>query len=226
MSTSFFNPTSPFGTLTGWEIQSNNPTTTQDRAQALKANGDENKSKLYNEKTSVSASYVASGSPSDTIAATGIPKFGAILNGYHVDSVSVKMTNTGFAQLDITGHKHGTANHPACRTYTSSLTSVPVFGCPASVPGVTIPSGAGVRSVTYTLDGNHIDEPGSSGGFLAAENHDGKETVSVELCDSGTITAATGWDMTSVGNGFSNTAAATASATVEKHLQGTAASST
>lgn len=222
MATAFFNVTSPFGTLTGWEAQNDNPSTSRDRAQALGADGDETASKTYNAKTSVSATYVLK-------SKTGckIPKYGEILNGYHVDSVSIKFTNTGFVAMDLAGHKHGTASHPACRTYTGSLTTIAnEFGCPSSVPGMTIPTNAGVRSVTYTLTGNHVDEPNSTGDFLAAENYDGHETVDCELCDTGTITAASGWDLVTDSHGRGNTSAETSSASVEKHIAHDSTSST
>ena len=58
MSAAFFNPTSPFGALTGWDIQTNNPTTSATRAQALGSAGDELASKLHDDtRTSVSATY-------------------------------------------------------------------------------------------------------------------------------------------------------------------------
>lgn len=218
MATAFFNPSDPFGIATGsgvkWEVQTNAPSTTKDRAQALKANGDELASRQYNARTTVTATYTA------TAADAPVPKFGAILGGYHVDTVALAYTNTGFVAMTLTGHKHGTSNHPACRTYTGSITTVGVlFGCPASPVGCTIPAGAGIRSVQYSLQGNHIDELGTSGEFLAAENHDGNETVTVELCDNGTITADTGWDCTSSGNSQGNTAAETSTGTFEHHIQ-------
>ncbi len=214
MATTFFGPTSPFGTLTGWEVQDDNPTTTQTRAQALGSDGDEIAKRLHDAKTTVTANYTLKN-------ATGckIPKFGEILGGYHVDSVTITFGNTAFVTMSLTGHKHGASAHPACRTYTGSLAQIASnFGCPSSVVGMTLPANAGVRSMTYNLQGNHQDELGSAGDFLAADNYDGYETVDCELCDSGTISAAAGWDLTSVSNGFSNTAATTASATVEKHI--------
>ena len=36
-----------------------------------------------------------------------------------------------------------------------------------------IPTDAGVRSFTYNLKLNHVDEPGSQGNFLAGDNYDG-----------------------------------------------------
>lgn len=215
MSAAFFNPTSPFGALTGWAIQTNNPTTSATRAQALGSAGDELASKMHDTRTSVSATYVL-----QTASECKIPKFGEILGCYHVDTVVISFSNTAFVTMTLTGHKHGSSAHPACRTYTGSLTTIASnFGCPSTVIGMTIPQNAGVRTMTYTLQGNHQDELGSAGEFLAADNYDGNETVDVELCDSGTIAATTGWDMTSTNSAFANNAAQTTSATVEKHLQ-------
>jgi len=219
MATKFFNPADPFGIATGtgakWATQNQNPTTTQDRAQWLKANGDEGGKQLHNAKTTVTATYVA------TDAAATIPAFGEIKNGWHIDNVSVTYSNTGFAQMSLTGHKHGSSAHAACHTYTGSLATIgTLFGCPAAPVGCTIPANAGIRSVNYVLTGNHIDELGSAGEWLGADNYDGNETSTVELCDSGTLTEADGWDATSVGNTEGNTQAETASGTFVKHIAG------
>lgn len=214
MSVAFFNPTSPFGALTGWEIQTNTPNTGVTRAQALGSDGDEIASKTHDAKTTVSATYVLK-----TATGCKIPKFGEILGGYHVDTVSIQFANTAFVMMTLTGHKHGSSAHPACRTYTGSLTQIASnFGCPSTIVGMTIPQNAGVRSMTYNLQGNHVDELGSAGDFLAADNYDGNETVDVELCDSGAISATTGWTLVSTGNSFGNNAAETSTATVEKHI--------
>ena len=216
----FFNPTSPFGALTGWSVQNENPTTGSTRAQALGSVGLEIASRLHDSKTNVSATYVA------TAADAPIPRAGQVLNGYHVDSVNVVWSNTAFAQMTLTGHKHvDVANdtHGATgkvpRQFAGSLATVgTLFGCPSAPLGVIIPTGAGVRSVNYNLSVNHVDELGSEGKWLNGDNYDPTETVEVELCDSGVITAASGWDLTSAGNTKGNTAAETATATVEKHI--------
>lgn len=214
MSQSFFNPTAAFGTLNGWEYQTTNPATSKTRAQQLGANGDEIAKKLHDTRVNVSATLTLK-----TAASCKIPKFGEILNGYHIDSVQIQFTNTGFVQMTLSGHKHGTASHPDCRTYTGSLTTIADnFGCPSSLIGLTPPAGAGVRSYTYNLTGQHQDELGSNGEFLAAQNHDGVETADCELADDGTCTAATGWDITSSSTSEGNTAMTTASATAEKHI--------
>ena len=216
----FFNPTSPFGSLTGWSVQNENPTTGTTRAQALGQTGLEVASRLHDKKSNVTATYVA------TAADAPIPRVGQVLNGYHVDSINVSYSNTAFAQMTLTGHKHmDVANdtHGATgkvpRQFAGSLTTVgTLFGCPSAPLGVIIPTGAGVRTMTYNLTVNHVDELNSSGGWLNGDNYDPTETVEVELCDSGTITAAAGWDLTSAGNTLGNTAAETATATAEKHI--------
>lgn len=214
MSAEFFNPASSFGNLTGWEVQTENPNTTATRAQQLGSEGDEIAKKLHDHKTTTSCVYTLK-----TATNCKIPKFGEILNGWHCDTVVIQFTNTGFVQMTVTGHKHGTTAHPACRTYTGSLTTIASnFGCPSTLTGLQIPSGAGVRSYTWSLQGNHQDELGSEGEFLAAENYDGNETADCELCDSGTITAQTDWDITTASNSLGNTQAETASATAEHHL--------
>ncbi len=222
-TTAFFNPTSPFGSLTGWEDQTDNPQTQRQRAQALGKDGDEIASQTYDEKTVVTAEYVAKS------ASAAIPEIGSILNGYHVDTIQLRYVNTDFARMTITGHKHGSSAHPACRTYkdsgTGAVTTVGVlFGCPATPAGFTIPQGAGVRSCSVTFQVNHVDELNGSGSFLAGDNYDGSMTAETELCDTGTITAASGWSLMADGHARGNTVAETSTATAEKHLAHTVVS--
>jgi len=224
MSTSaaqaFFNPTSPFGSLTGWSVQTENPTTANTRAQALGQTGLEIASRMHDSRSNVSATYVA------TAADAAIPHAGQVLNGYHVDSVQVSYSNTAFAQMTITGHKHVDVSGQSHgmtgkvpRQFAGSLTTVgTLFGCPSTPLGVIIPTGAGVRTMTYNLSVNHVDELNSEGKWLNGDNYDPTETVEVELCDTGVITAAAGWDLTSAGNTRGNTAAETSTATAEKHI--------
>lgn len=218
-SQAFFDPASPFGALADWECQSENPQETCQRAQALKSNGDELRSQNFDHKTTESAEYVANA------ATAAIPKAGAILNGYHVDTITVKYGQNDFPKMTVAGHKHGSpaTTHPACRTYTGSLTTVGVaFGCPTTLPGITNVSGAGVRSATYTLTCQHQDEPGSQGEFLAAGNRDGVETSEVEFCDTVGATGAdttNGWSLSTRNKSLGNSQADAVTVTVERHIQ-------
>lgn len=220
MATAFFNPASPFGTLTGWEVQTNNVSNTRQRAQALKSTGDEQAYQTFDEKTSVSATYTCS---ADEAA---VPVCGDILNGYHVDNIAIQFSNTAFVSMTITGHKHGSSSHDACRTYTGSLTTIAsAFGCPSSICGFSaVPAGTGIRSISYNLSCNHVDENGSSGAHIGSGNYDGSETVTVDCCDSGDFSAASGWTVTTDGKNYGNTVAETSTATAEHHIQGTAVS--
>jgi len=220
-ATEFFGPVSPFGTLSGWEVQKNNPTRSVQRAQALKANGDELAAQTYDGKENESAEYVVS----DDNAAIPLP--GSVLGNYHIDTVQVKFVDNDFCRMTVTGHKHtgGNPSHTdgSTRKYAGTLTTVPCkFGCPSAsqLSGIfIIPTDAGVRSFTYNLKLNHVDEPGSQGNFLAGDNYDGSETADIELCDTNNISVASGWTLMTDGHAKGNTEATAASATAERHLQ-------
>lgn len=223
----FFNPTTLAGLLTGWEIQTDQITTSRQRAQALGAEGDEIASQLFDQKTTISIPFVA------TSASAAVPKAGQIIGGFHIDSVTVNFSNTAFVTMTLAGHKHGSSNHSACRTYTGSLTTIGVmFGCPAAPLGfATLPTGAGVRSYTYTLTTNHVDELGSQGNYLASDNYDGTETAEIELCDTCDVAADTTipsdsderavrpWTLVTNGHNRGNTQAEASSGTVERHIK-------
>lgn len=215
MATQFFNPSS-IGNITGWEVQTGSDSTSLDRAQALGADGDEIASQTHNSKISATTSYV--------IKATNasVPKLGAIINGYHIDSIAITFNATAFVMMSLTGHKHGSTAHPACRTYSLSISTISqLFGCPSTIPcGLTVATGTGtgVRSITFSASLNHVDELNNVGNFLAADNYDGKETITVQLCDTANCTAQTGWDITSSGDDTGNTSAETTSTTAEHHI--------
>ena len=223
-SQAFFNPEEIFGSdpiFVNWEVQTDNPNTTVQRAQALNKSGDELAHREYDAKTSESVTFTAK---SDGAI---IPPVGKVVNGWHIDTVVIRWQNTAFCQMTITCHKHGSAAHDATRFYKGSLETIGcMFGCPATVIGLVIPTGAGVRTVSYSLGVNHVDEPDRQGDHLAAGNYDGSESVDCELCDSGVIEADEehGWTLMTLNHQRANTAAEATSATAEHHLQGTAPS--
>lgn len=219
MAQQFFNPTSPFGE-TGiwakWEVQPVNTSTVKQRAQALKKDGDELASQLYGGRENITVNFV--------IKATGatVPNAGSVHGGYHIDSVQVVFNQNDFVRMTVNAHKHsGASSHVAssCREYASTLGEIDaVFGCPDEIMACTVPTGAGVRSITYNLTCNHVDEPNSTGGFLAGDNYDGTETVDIELCDTTQVTAASGWDLLTGTADKGPTVAQTMSASLEHHL--------
>ncbi len=229
----FFSPdATAFGTLADWELQSGaNPSVSRQRAQALKADGDELAAVQYGARIALSANYVAKTTTGTTLS---VPKAGTVSGGAHVDSVSVSYSQTGFPTLSVEGHRHATvagvaASHETCRTYSPSIVLPPrTIGVPSSIKGLdgkpvfTKPDDVGMRSLNYRLAVTHVDEDDGDGNHLAAENRDGVETLEIEFTgevDVSELAIADGWmlpESSSVSQ--SNTAATTTSVTLVHHV--------
>ena len=227
----FFESNSPFGELTGWEPQTGgNATVTEQRASALGRDGDEIRYKGYDRKQAVSCSYV---STEDSGSLT-IPSVGGLLNGYLVESVQVAYSNTGFATMTVSGHKHIDGNPDKdTRTYSPSLTLPATdLGAPLKVTGsdgstvvfsLTERAAFSVRSLQYQLQTNHVDESKADGSHLAGDNYDGTETLTLEFSGSGTLGTdftvdSTDWHVDSNGVSESNTGMTTQSVTLTRHV--------
>lgn len=215
-----------------WEIQTGaNPTISRQRAQALGSDGDEIAAAQYGAQIQYSEHGVAKISTGSFT----IPAGGAIVNGAHVDSVDVSYSQTDFPSIDVSSHQHASvagvaAIHGTCRTYTSTVVlPARAIGVPTTLDdtdGNTIfemPSGCGMRSLKYSLKVNHVDEPGSAGDHLAAENYDGTETLTLEF--TGDVAIAdlnidtTNWMLPeSSGLSSGNTSATTTSVTLVRHI--------
>ena len=214
----FFEAESLFGTLTGWTPQDGvQRNFTKQVGIVLKASGDFLASQDYDEKEEISVPYKANAS------GVTIPSAGSILNGYHVDSVSVTFSQNDFVAMVVNGHKHTTGNPDSnCRVYAPTIGTVGGWGCPSSLGPFEVGEQAvGVRSMTYNLQVNHKDELDGVGHHFAGDNYDGTETLAVNLTGAGTFAGADGWHLDTNGLNKGNTGATTSSATYTKHLQGT-----
>lgn len=223
VNVAFFNPDEGLE-LNGWELQTVNNAHSNERAQALKSDGDELKARTFGSRHTLSCDYV--------IAAVRaiLPKCGQIIDGSHIDTIKITFSQNDFVRLSVSCHKHGNGSHSECRTYSPSadiqgLLEVIDFGCPDTIPGIVMTTVddegnavVGIRSVTYTLTVNHIDENDRVGEFLAAQNHDGTETIEVEFTSAVAPQAAEGWTLTNSANDKSNTAAETHSISVTRHI--------
>ena len=221
----FFNPTCPITVGTDWDFQTCGPKqTATNYANELGQHGDELRHATHGKKTSWSWTFVNNKS-SDAIT---IPKAGLVSAGWHVDSIQISWGRDQIKpKMTVNAHMHedGT-NHAenSCRTYTATVAIDAVaFGVPADLGAVALATGAAVdfRSATYTLQVNHIDEPGRDGTQLAGENHDGTETFSVEftgdaMADDYAIAA--GWTNDQKTTTPSNTAATTTSLNLIHHI--------
>ena len=221
----FFNPTCPITVGTDWDFQTCGPKqTATNYANELGQHGDELCHATHGKKTSWSWTFVNNKS-SDAIT---IPMAGLVSAGWHVDSIQISWGRDQIKpKMTVNAHMHedGT-NHAenSCRTYTATVAIDAVaFGVPADLGAVALATGATVdfRSATYTLQVNHIDEPGRDGTQLAGENHDGTETFSVEFTGDATADdyeIEDGWTNDQKTTTPSNTAATTTSLNLIHHI--------
>ena len=216
----FFEATSPFGAIAGFEPQDGGgETTTKDRASALGADGDEFRHVDHNEQKTVSATYVPDGTVTTNFT---IPAAGSLLNGYVVDSVSLAYSQE-FPVLTLNGHKRTkvvTGAYANMRTYSPTI-DLPyvVLGVPDQIGPVKC---EGARSATYELTCNHVPEIGGEDYLVGADNHDGTETLNVEsvcaLTIDSTFEDKDEWTDTSKAKNKSNSAATVNQMTLVRHV--------
>ena len=228
----FFNPDSVIGELADWEIQEgSNPNVTRQRAQELKANGDELQSVQYGAQVAYSMNYKGKKVTGDALV---IPAPGSIKNGKHVDSVEVSYTQTDFPALAVAAHAHAAVDgteeeHDECRVYTPGVVLPPrAIGVPSTLKDTdgetvfTCPEGVGMRSLTYSLAVNHIDEPDGEGGHLAGQNHDGTETITLDFTgeiDIADLNIGGSWKLPDTdGKARTNSGAHTSTVTLTRHI--------
>ena len=196
------------------------------RAAEPAKDGDELRSALHDGKSTTSFVYIFK-QPATAVTVLTFPKVGNVVNGWHIDGFSCTWDRAQLApKLTVNCHKHDANNHAdsSCRTYTPSLAAIPVtaFGCPADFGAAfKLTTGAVVdlRSATYAVQVNHIDELSRVGEELAGENHDGSETLSVELTGAATADDYTSsWDQVSDGVSPTNAGATASSFSFEHHV--------
>ena len=221
----FFNPTCPITVDEDWDFQTCGPKqAAATYANELGQHGDELRHATHGKKTSWSWTFV-NNLDSGTIT---IPKAGLVSAGWHVDSIQIQWGRDQIKpKMTVNAHKHDDGTNHAtgsCRTYTATVEIDAVsFGVPADLGAIALASGATVdfRSATYTLQVNHIDEPGRDGTQLAGENHDGTETFSVEFTGDATAedyNIEDDWTNDQKTTTPSNTAATTTSLNLIHHI--------
>lgn len=224
----FFNPTDVLGLYVDangnrWIQQENGIVETLQRAQGLKANGDEAAHKTHGGAAAGPVVYECH----DETGNLALPKVGEVKGGYHIDQVQLAYQPTGWPRLTIPVHQHDSNAHEDGTLNEFSATPVfpAQFGIPRSISNaaaaVVVAIGdadAGMRAMTYTLGCTHVDED-ENGDHLAGENRDGIETMQVETTkDPDTVTIHGEWDKLSDGSPKSNTAAETAQIQIEHHV--------
>ncbi len=210
---------------TSWTFQNGGAIArTRTRAGELGRTGDEFLSALYGDKSATSFTYVFK-QPQTPVSHYVWPKIGAVLSGWHVDGFScVWSRDRPAAVLTLNCHRHGSSPHDAGRTYTPSLAAVApaAFGVPADFGDAFALDEEAVvdlRSATYAVQANHVDEDKRDGTHLRGDNYDCSETLSVDLTGAATSDDyETSWDMPSDTVTPSNTGATTTSLSFEHHV--------
>lgn len=212
----FFEASSPFGTLPGWEPQEGGGgNNTKQYSVVLNKEGDFLAGHDYDKRREVSCTYKANAS------GAVIPNAGAIKNGFHIDSITVTFSQNDFVQMTINGHAHiGGKPDSNCRQYAPTIGTVGGFGCPSSIGPFDVGEQAvGVRTITYTLQCNHVDELQGDGSHFAGDNYDGTETLAIDLTGVGTFPDDdANWHLDSDSSLPSSTGASTSSASYTRHL--------
>lgn len=233
MPVGFFNPTTndlPAWVSDGaWCAQTEENSRSVERAQALCETGNEVASDLYGGKTSRTLSLKCTRATGNLL----LPTVGEVFDtgsggkGWHVDSFSLELSPTDWPTLSLQLHAHDGKAHSPCRVFTPSLTLPAGRGIPRAVGGFGLNDlGVGFASFSYECTTNHVDTQDGDGEFLAADNYDGSETVSLGTTGVGTVTAPSGWDETESSVSRGNTTNDSTSHSYVKHVPMTAPADT
>jgi hypothetical protein len=178
-----------------WVRQSSTPANEKQRANALDASGQEVASTLYDSTDNVTETWVAK-----DIVDLATPDLGAVVDNYVVTSIKLTTSNTAYATLEITGHKH-TDGTPAqtCATGGAALITA-AFG--ALTLGCSTSGTLNSSSIEYTCQ--HAEAKGATGDNVAGENYDAKQVVTLTYIDGGVASAGAG-DVTSTSTQETNT---------------------
>lgn len=224
----FFTPTDVLTLGGSFVPQSDTPSTTLKRAQGLLANGDEGISKTFGSETKRAFLY-------EYQAASGvitIPHPGTIVASLHIDSVDVEYQPNGWPKITVNTHQHGSRPHTVMDAeFTPSIALPAQFGIPRTIQDLATPTagdifklgtddaGIGIKSAKYSIGCTHLDEDDEVGDHLAGENRDCVEKIDIGLTGiPASVTIGAGWDKLTDGTGSSNTAADTATISLEHHV--------
>lgn len=222
----FFNPECPY-TIGNAELQSESPSISYQRSQALDCHGDESESHIYGGRETQNFSFKGTGTGDftglsvGTIATQGNKKF-------HMDSVAASWSTTDLPDLTISAHAHedGDSHDSPHNTATPSIDLPAQFGTCAWNTLLGLNADKSVSSVSYNLGLTHEEANGCAGVAVASQNRDAVETLTIEFVGIVDVSVLTGsgkpfygWDVTSANPGSKgNTAAETSSYTLEHHI--------
>lgn len=194
------------GIGTDWVRQSSTPGTESQRASVLNGSGNEAASQLYDERDTVTEVWKAKG-----ISSLTIPDLGAVVDTYLLTSIKLDSSNTDYATLTITAHKH-TDGTPAMTAATGFAALVT-----AAYGALRFSGGTGtLNSSSIEATCQHAEAKDDQGDNIAGENYNAMLTVNETFIDGGALGA--GWDETSESNSETNTGYRTKTLTGTKTL--------
>lgn len=179
-----------------WIRNGSTPDNGKQRAQALGATGQEVAHQLYDSTDSVTEVFVAK-----DVVDLSVPDLGAVVDDYVITTIRIETSNTDFAKLTLTGHKHadGTPGYTAATGYGALVTAA--FGA-LVLAGSTGASGT-LNSSSIEATCQHAEAKGATGDTIAGENYNGMQTCTQVYIDGGVMD--TTWDVTSTSTSETNT---------------------
>jgi hypothetical protein len=184
------------GVGASWQWNGASPANTKQRAQALGATGQEVAHQLYDSTDEVTENWVAK-----DVVDLAVPDLGAVVDLYVITSIAIGTSNTGFATLQLTGHKHtdGTPTMTAATGYAALVTAA--YGA-LNLAGSTGASGV-LNSSSITATCQHAEVKGANGDNVAGENYNAMQTCVQAYIDGGVMD--TTWDVTNTATSETNT---------------------
>lgn len=217
LAINYFNPTDVLSLVSdNWIQQENNITESLERAQGLKANGDESAYKTHGGMASGSVIYECHLETGNLV----LPNIGKVAGGYLITQLQIAYQEIGWPRLTATVHQHDDNPHVDgdINTFTPSITCPAQFGIPRAFGGFSIDNAdVGIAGLTYSISCTHEDSD-QNGDHIAGESRDGVETLEMNFIGIPTMTVPATWSEGSEGNPKSNTAAETYSFQWEHHL--------
>lgn len=198
-----FGSASIFGTIAGWNAQGKSSAIQQQRSSALDELGNVVASSLHTDITEVSQPFMCN-NDTNTIPAD----IGALMNSaWILTGINISTSNTSYAQMTLSGHNHTNATHaasPALNKVAHTIAVSKAFGCTDFLGGTAGAAAAPVSS-SCNITCSHQDEYDEDGDHIVGDNYNCQIQAETTWVGVPSVTAAAGWDVTSVTTTDENT---------------------
>lgn len=190
--------TSSFGSIAGFNPQTDNYSSGYQRASSDDGNGDESASKLFDRRIDRSQAFVGA---SATTVGTIPPIIGCICGSVLLTRIEIKTSGTNFPTLNLTGHQHATNPHANDRRQAAHGIVLSVaFGAQDFLGSTYDGDDVELVESTAVISIQHKDEPGQFGEHAVGQNYKGMIEVTQEYLGDGEDKplVASGWDKVTI----------------------------